>query len=61
MLKWLMNSWKSETQGNDPYYQGKIIGRPQATDSFTVEELEAKDVVGVYTVTHDEPAALEQK
>jgi hypothetical protein len=31
------------------WLDGKIIGRPQATETYTVEQLEAMDLVGVYT------------
>lgn len=30
------------------WLRGKYIGRPQATVKYTVEELEAMDIVGVY-------------
>jgi hypothetical protein len=30
------------------YLKDKVIGRPQASDTYTVEELEAMGLVGVY-------------
>lgn len=30
------------------YLSNKIIGRPKASDAYTVEQLEAMDMVGVY-------------
>lgn len=30
------------------WLSGKIIGEPQATDTYTVEQLKAMDLVGVY-------------
>lgn len=39
-------AWEHHRQ----WLKGKIIGKPQATASKTVEELEAIDMVGVYSV-----------
>lgn len=30
------------------FLQGKIVGRPKETDTYTVEELEAIGLVGIY-------------
>lgn len=59
MLRWISNTtdpakgkpeyisirdWQDATD----WLRGKIIGEPKATDTFTVEQLKAMDVVGVY-------------
>lgn len=52
-LKWLTNAGKDQVR-HDPYYRDKIIGRPKATESYSVEELQAMGIVGVYKVVADE-------
>lgn len=36
------------------WLKGKIIGDPQATDDYTVEELKSLDMVGVYVLEEDQ-------
>lgn len=39
---------KEAEESHKKFLRNKIIARPKATDAFTVEQLEAMDMVGVY-------------
>lgn len=42
---------ETQEQANRRYMewlQGKIIGEPQATETYTVEQLKAMDIIGIY-------------
>jgi hypothetical protein len=67
MLKWLSNTYdparpESKTRViGDPtehafWLEGKIIGDPVPTEWFTVAELRAMHMVGVYVEVEDAPA-----
>ena len=57
-LKWLTNTRDPKNFSGDTlhrqeqealeYLENKIIGRPKATERYSVEELEAMGLVGVY-------------
>lgn len=69
-MRWLTNA--ADHRKEDRYYDAndptgeyrrqwladKIIGRPKAGDKYTVEELEAMGMIGIYTSTD---ATLETK
>ena len=42
------------------WLKGKVIGRPQASDTYTVEQLEAMGLVGVYDSSLSEENCNEQ-
>lgn len=48
-MRWLSNRHKDDLEG-DWWIIGKIIGRPQATEKHTIEQLEAMGYVGVYAL-----------
>lgn len=60
-LRWVSNTGEyvcrmhTETQQEavdayDRWIEGKVIGEPQATEAYTVKELEAMGMRGVYIV-----------
>jgi len=49
-MKWLTNLHELEIYKpeNQSWLKGKTIGRPKASDVFTVEEMEKAGYVGIY-------------
>lgn len=52
-MKWLTNIGDPKKPVYDPeelheYLKGKVIGDPQATSTYTVDQLKALGMVGVY-------------
>lgn len=48
-LRWLTNDDRIAVgEYANKYRKGKIVGRPQATERYTVEELQAMGLIGIY-------------
>jgi hypothetical protein len=60
MLKWLSNTYEPDRNDHGEMHkehaarmawlEGKIIGAPKATETYTVDELRAMHMVGVYVM-----------
>lgn len=56
-MKWLHNTCY---YSGDKRWEGKIIGEPRATAAYTVEQLEAMGMVGVYEPETEPEIIVEQ-